>query len=249
MRKNKLSTAGLAAILSVALMSGGIFAWFANKDTTAQVDVSTGEIIIDLDNFVPAKNEILPGGSVELQLESGTNAKMHNKGSKAAVIELDLSQEKLKAVLPADFNPAEANDWLPEYDTVYALETVEINGQNEERYVYSAERLAEIAHLSMDTNTEKGWTTVASTGKYYTVLEPAEDLELKGLRLNLSQELGGNVGPFGGEKSPSRQFEQATQFLIDITAMGTQATAGAVTELYGAGVVEALETNGFSIPE
>lgn len=249
MRKNKLSTAGLAAILSVALISGGIFAWFASKDTAAQVDVSTGDVIIDLHDFEAKSSEILPGSSVDLTAKGGGNAIIENKGTKAAVIELDLSEKSLKAVLEATFDPATAKDWDPAFAADYVLEPVTEAGVTEDRYVFAPSRLAEIASLTMDTDTSEGWTTVDGTGKYYTLLEGSKKLELKGLKLKVEQELGGNVGPKGGTQTPSRQFEQNTKFIIDVTAMGTQATSAAVKELYSEEALNALRTNGFVIPD
>lgn len=258
MRKRKISSVGLAAILSVTLISGGIYAWFISQDAAAQVVVTTPDPngstdSVAIDPLVPQNpDKIVPDTPVTLVPEDQgkTTPEISNPTTQPVVVELNLSSDSLLGMLVDGFNPATnaGEDWLPAYETVYTENDVEIATNIVKRYTFSQERLKEVVKLSLDTSVNTAWVqSTTNPDFYYTVIESGAKVSLDTLTLTVLGELGGMKKDANGDKSPSRQFEQKSEFRALITISSMVSQEGAIESQFGTDVLQALKDKGFNI--
>lgn len=235
MKKNKIGTIAVASVVSLALLSGGVYAWFVSQKVAAAVDVSTGDIQIAELQPLTGDTNMVPGDI--LVLNQNDPAKIENTGSRNAIVELSWEDENFKAFLdPAKISDAMADTHASDYDAS--------TGQ------FTAERTREVIKAEfIDAVQQYGWDeyTDATTGetKFYKVVDSGDTEDIGLIELEILGELGGLAyDDYGQGPSDDRQYEQGSTFEVAYTAKAVQATEGAVADYLGQDVASHLAGKG-----
>jgi len=239
MKKSKLSSLAVAAIATVAVTAGLAFAWFVTTEQASGIDVTAGTIEMDVawPSAINGGNK-LPGESIDVG-----NTSIRNTGTREAILRVNVADSFRGFItnrgveigkvaydrgvttqdLVATFNTSTRTDYVavPNPGTAQADRVFEIQ----------KDRLAEIASASFDEGGATGWLK-CSDGNYYARLDPQNTITISNLKIELSGELGGLVGQNAAE-TPSRQFEQYSQFELNYTIKAVQATQAAVADEFG----------------
>lgn len=219
---------GLLVVLIA--MSGGVYAWFRASDAIGADKVVAGTI--SLENRQGCQivvDDILPGEAVDMG-----NHEVYYVGNRKALIQISLGTKKSTSssvdrsrILTKPLNSNK--DWL-------ALDPA-IKGADYELkdgfYRYTEKRLHEIAGLRDAGTTPDLYQ--GSDGNFYIIMEPNTGVNLAlATFIAFEGEFGGLYDNGSGTLSPSRQFEQASQFhnmVISIEAI--QITEAAIEETWG----------------
>jgi len=91
----KATTMAIAAVASLSLVSGGIFAWFVARNDAEAVNVGTGTIVISSTQLISNDPvHTLPGDVILLNDPAeGANNDLINSGTRNMIVELSMLEE------------------------------------------------------------------------------------------------------------------------------------------------------------
>ncbi len=229
----KLSTFAVAAVTVLSLAAGSTFAWFTTTQTSKAVSVNAANIDFSVSNLLTVGDltNRLPGEVITLNSGAGSG-QIVNKGSRAAIVEIDFGDQTYGKMASNDKSkiPAELQG---DYESLTSSDGTSI-------LVMTKDRLAKVMEIKADADTNSSWVKVGN--KYYTSIAVNGTADLGKITMTLLGELGGNKKQADGTLSADRQFEQACSFNVAFKAVACQPSEEAIVDQFGQDAASAIKS-------
>lgn len=223
-RSRRLAVVAGISALAVAI-AGATYAWFFAQNNTLSGSGNAAKISLEANDVTLNFENVLPGEKVD----TSAFGLMYD-GTRYGIMRISLSESGMAAQLKDD--PTTHADW----DTAYSPDDyVEDNGT----WYYTNKRLNEIMKFEIGTGSAVTFYPNADGTAYYALVAPGDSGQdvLTTLNVKFSGEFGGHFSNGTTNVSPSRQFEQESEFNnLGLDASVVQCTEEAVQDVWGADV-------------